>query len=156
MPQLGLSTEPDPVLAAQTQAQVHVLAGRVREPLVERELLRGVRLHAEVQGRHVPEFSPIREQPFPRQGAVDFVIPVQQRGAPGVGHAADGGETGVCQEAGHVTMPITIENAIVVCKEDEVIARGQGFGDGDVPRTCWSAVLFQDDMLDIAVREGVP
>ena len=79
MPKLGLGAEPDAVLASQPQAQVHVLAGRVREPLVERTLLRGVGLHAEVQGRHVPEFSPIREQPLAGQRAVDLVVTVQER-----------------------------------------------------------------------------
>lgn len=60
MPQLSRRAEPDAVLASQPKAQVHVLAGRVRKPLIERELVRSVRLHAEVQGRHVPEFPPIR------------------------------------------------------------------------------------------------
>jgi len=78
MPQLRLGAEPDAVLTSQPQAQVYVLAGRVREPLIERKLLRGMRLHAEVQGRHVPELSPIGEQPLPGQGAVDLVVAVQE------------------------------------------------------------------------------
>lgn len=79
MPQLGLGAEPDAVLASQPQAQIDVLAGRMREPLIERELLRGPRFHPEVQGRHVPEFSPIGEQPLPGQRAVDLVVAVQER-----------------------------------------------------------------------------
>ena len=76
MPELGRGTEPDAILASQPQAQIHILASRVRKPLIEREFLRGMCLHAEVQGRHVPEFSPIREQPLPGQSAVDFVVAV--------------------------------------------------------------------------------
>ena len=78
MPQLGRGAEPDAVLASQAQAQVHVFAGRVRKPLIERELLRGVRLHAEVQRRHVPEFVPLGKQPFASQSAVDLVVAVQE------------------------------------------------------------------------------
>ena len=79
MPQFGLSAEPDVVFAAQPQAQVHVFSSGVRKPLIEGELLRGMGLHAEVQGRHVPEFSSIRQQPLPGEGAVDLVIAVQER-----------------------------------------------------------------------------
>lgn len=78
MPQLGIGAEADAVLAPEPQAQIHVLPGRVRKPLVERKLLCCVRLHAEVQGGHIPEFSPIREQPLPSQSAVDFVVAIQE------------------------------------------------------------------------------
>lgn len=79
MPQLGGGAEPDAVLASQPQAQIHIFSGRVRKPFIERELLRGVRLDAKVQRRHVPKFSPIRQQPLPGQGAVDLVITVKER-----------------------------------------------------------------------------
>lgn len=79
MPELRLGAEPDAVLAAEPQAQVHILAGSVREPLVERKLLGSKRLDTKVQGRHVPKLSTIREQPLTGQSAVDLVITVQKR-----------------------------------------------------------------------------
>ena len=121
MPQLCLSAESDAVFASQPQAQVHVLAGRVWKPLIERKLLCDVGLHAEIQGRHVPEFSPIREQPFPGQGAVDLVVTVQERRSPGVGHPSDCGKVGLREEAGHATMPITVKDAVMVCEEKELV-----------------------------------
>lgn len=79
MPQLGLRAEPDAVLASQPETQIHVFSGRVRKPLVERKLLSGICLHAEVQGRHVPEFPALGEQPLPGQCAVHVVVAVQER-----------------------------------------------------------------------------
>jgi len=155
MPQLGLGTEADAVLASQPQAQVHVLAGRVRKPLVERKLLCCIRLHAEVQRRHVPEFSPFREQPLAGQGAVDLVVTVQERGSPGVGHASYGGKVGVRQEAGHVTMPITVEDAIMVCEEKELVTGGQCLGDGDISCPRGPAVGRQDHVLHVAIGQRV-
>lgn len=76
MPQLGRGAEPDAILASQPQAQIHILTCGVRKSLIEREFLRGMCLHAEVQGRHVPEFPPVREQPLTSQGAVDLVVAV--------------------------------------------------------------------------------
>jgi hypothetical protein len=79
MPQLGLGAEADAVLAAKPQAQVNILASGMRKTLIERKLLCGKCLHAEVQGRHVPEFATIRQQPLAGQCAVDLVITVQER-----------------------------------------------------------------------------
>src|SRR5438067_13894414 len=59
MPQFGLRTEADPVLAPQSETDVYVLACRRREALVERKLLRSEGPHTEVQGRHVPELPPL-------------------------------------------------------------------------------------------------
>jgi hypothetical protein len=79
VPQLGIDAEADAILTSESQAQIHVFTSCVRKPLIEWELLCGVSLHAEIQRRHVPEFLPVGEQPLAGQGAVDLVVPVQQR-----------------------------------------------------------------------------
>lgn len=79
MPELGIRTEADAVLAPQAEAEIDILARRVGKSLVKGELSRGEGLHAEVQRWHVPELFLVRQQPLARQGAVELVIFVQER-----------------------------------------------------------------------------
>lgn len=155
MPQLGCSAEADAVLASQSQAKIHIFAGCMWKSLVERKLLSGISLHAKVQGRHVPEFLPVREQPLPRQGSIDLVIPVQKRGPPRMRHAAHCGKFGFREEVGHVTMPVSVEYAIMVREEDELMTCGERLGYGDIPSPSRPAVRLQHYVFDIVVCQGV-
>jgi len=55
-----------------------------------------------------------------------------------------------------VFMPVTIEYAVMVCEEEELVTCGQRLGDGDIPCPCRSAVCLQCHVFDIAVVYGVP
>ncbi len=55
-----------------------------------------------------------------------------------------------------MTVPVTVEYAVVVREEEELVTCGQRLGDGDISRPCRSAVCLQGHMFDIAVCQGVP
>jgi len=50
-----------------------------------------------------------------------------------------------------VTVPVTVEYAVMVGEEDELVARSQRLGDSDIPRPGGSAVGLQDDVLYVAI-----
>ena len=149
MPEACLRAETDPVLAAQPQAQVDVLARCMWEALVEWKLARGECLHAKVERRHVPELLLLRQQPLARKGPVEIVVAVQKRGAPRICHAADRGEPRGREIARHVLVPIDVEHAVVVGEEDLAVPGIEGAVDRNVPRASWTAVRREHHMLDL-------
>lgn len=54
-----------------------------------------------------------------------------------------------------MTVPITVEYAVMVREEDEFVAGGQRLGDGYIPRPRGPAICLQSQMLHIAVCQGV-
>jgi hypothetical protein len=54
-----------------------------------------------------------------------------------------------------VTVPATVEYAVVVREEDQLVASGKRLGDRDISRPGRSAVGLQHDVLDVAIRHGV-
>ena len=52
-------------------------------------------------------------------------------------------------------VPVPVEYAVMIREEDQLVASGQRLGDRDISRPGRSAVGFQHDVLDVAIRQGV-
>lgn len=54
-----------------------------------------------------------------------------------------------------MTVPVTVEYAVMIREEDKFVTSGQRPGNGDIPRPSRSAVRLQNDVIDVAIRQGV-
>jgi hypothetical protein len=54
-----------------------------------------------------------------------------------------------------MTMPITVEYAVMICEKDKLLARSQRLGDRDISGPGRTAVGFQHDVLEIAICQRV-
>lgn len=52
-------------------------------------------------------------------------------------------------------MPVTVEYAVMVREEDQLVTRGQCLGNGDVSRSCRSSVCLHGDVFHVAVCQRV-
>lgn len=56
---------------------------------------------------------------------------------------------------GHTTVPVTVENAVVIREEHKVVARGQCLGDGDISCPRGPAIGLQDHVVHLAIGQRV-